>query len=87
MTALKQYNVLSEQFYDSGDHNTEMVMKAADAMRDELLAELAALRAFLARIDTLVSEVPKTGDPDSAVMDVMRVVCEWAAREEASDAS
>jgi hypothetical protein len=50
-------------------------------------AELAALKAALSRIDIIVYDVPKTGDADSAVMDVARVIAEveWAAREEAED--
>lgn len=40
---------------------------------EEAQIKLAERDRMLARIDEIVGNVPKTGDPDSAVMDVMRV--------------
>lgn len=36
--------------------------------------EIRKLREMLDKIDKIVLDVPKTGDPDSAVMDIARVI-------------
>lgn len=42
----------------------------------ELRKQLEQAEAALRRIDAIVFDVPKTGDADSAVMDIARVIAE-----------
>lgn len=56
--------------------STHDAMEAWRIIAHDLRAENAELRSALKRIDHIVYDVPKTGDPDSAVMDIARVVAE-----------
>ena len=52
------------------------IVRHAFAAIAELEAENQRLRAALGRIDIIVFDVPNTGNPDSAVMDVARIIAE-----------
>jgi hypothetical protein len=70
---LPETNWYDDHAAHGGEVETEPVFEAADAMRDELLAVIERQAKMLRRIDAIVLDVPKTGDPDSAVMDIARV--------------
>jgi hypothetical protein len=60
----------------------ERVLQYADDAIAALEAENERLRATIRRIDTIAFNVPRTGDPDTAVMDICRIIIEHGAAEE-----
>jgi hypothetical protein len=59
-----------------------ILLMAGSAAIAALEAENERLRATIRRIDAIAFNVPRTGDPDTAVMDICRIIIEHGAAEE-----